>query len=154
MASTKMGCGIAITAIGPRRGLDGVLHIGRCHVSLLHVPQHIHRFAGTSTDTNSVWSCDRSIHPDKCSFFLWEDHLVEALKYHEVPEDQIIKATPKRKRDGDIRELLLRSPKTPRTREPRAEDGEEDDLYGSPSPSPSPSPRSRQGEESNRRRGK
>lgn len=58
-----------------------------------------------------------------CRFFLWEDHIEDAITYHKIPEEVAIhvRQTPsKRKRDRDIRDYYERTPKTPRT--PRTRD--------------------------------
>ncbi|KAJ9152297.1 hypothetical protein NKR19_g4523 [Coniochaeta hoffmannii] len=74
------------------------------------------------------WTC---VNRPSCRFFLWQDHVEEALKYHQAPQDVIEKMTPrKRKRDGDITEYFPITPKTPRTRDVRVDDPEsEDDIY-------------------------
>jgi hypothetical protein len=67
------------------------------------------------------------------------------LRFHEVPEDEIVKLTPrKRKRDRDITEYFPITPKTPRTRDVHA-DGEEsdDDIYEMSDRDASPSSRHR-----------
>jgi hypothetical protein len=85
------------------------------------------------------WKCDprkRGVNEDDCRFWLWEDHLPEAMKHHGIPEDAINLTSPyKRKRDGDIRDWV--TPKTPRTRD--ALGSPEHDLsglYDTPTPSP------------------
>lgn len=33
-----------------------------------------------------------------CRLYLWDDHVVDALRYHLVPEDVILKMSPKKRR--------------------------------------------------------
>lgn len=86
------------------------------------------------------WKCDprkRGVNDENCRFWLWEDHLPEAMKYHGVPEGAIQMTSPyKRKRDGDIRDWA-RTPRTLRTRDAMVD--REDSLsglYDTPTPSP------------------
>jgi hypothetical protein len=76
------------------------------------------------------------VNEDDCRFWLWEDHLPEAMKHHGIPEDAMKLTSPyKRKRDGDIRDWV--TPKTARTRDALG-DLEHDlsGLYDTPTPSP------------------
>lgn len=95
-----------------------------------------------SSDNDIVWTCANR---PSCRFYLWEDHLVDALKYHEVPEDVIEKMTPrKRKRDHSITEYFPITPKTPRTRDAQADGAEsDDDIYEMSDREASPSSRGR-----------
>ncbi|KAB5585257.1 hypothetical protein GE09DRAFT_1070013 [Coniochaeta sp. 2T2.1] len=74
------------------------------------------------------WICVS--HPS-CRFYLWEDHVVEALKYFKASEEDILKMTPKkRKRDAEITMYFPITPKTPRTRDAEAEaNSSEEDIY-------------------------
>ena len=77
---------------------------------------------------SSVWVC---VSQPTCRFYLWEDHVVEALKYFKAPEEDIVKMTPKkRKRDAEITMYFPITPKTPRTRNAEAEaNSSEEDIY-------------------------
>jgi hypothetical protein len=77
---------------------------------------------------------------------VWEDHVVDALKHLNAPEEDIVKMTPrKRKRDGDITHYFPITPKTPRTRDAEAEaeaeaaNDSDEDMYELSDREPSPS---------------